>query len=96
MYRATVDVAKGTHTFDLPESWFPYIVKDPWVHLSPYKHFGSAWGEVQEDGQKFKIHTSTSGQWRVLITGVRNDECGKMCSSSPIEFQEEIPPEDIR
>ena len=78
----------------MPPSWFPHIAADPWVAATPHKHFGSAWGEVAGDGHTFTLHATTLGEWNVLITGVRNDHCGQMCASAPIEFQEELPPPD--
>ncbi len=94
MYRMTVDMTSSTQTVQMSESWFPHIVKDICVHMSPYKHFGSGWGELATDGFTVTLHVSTVGQWNILITGVRNDECGRKCADAPIEFQEDIPPPD--
>ena len=87
-------MTSATQSFEMPASWFPHIVADPWVSATPHKHFGSAWGEVGEDGYTFTLHSTTLGEWNVLITAVRNDACGQMCAAGPIEFQEAVPPLD--
>ena len=63
--------------------------------MTPYKHFGSGWGEVEADGYTVTLHVSTLGQWHILLTAVRNDESGRECASSPIEFQEDIQAEPV-
>ena len=94
MYRVRVDMTSTTQTFEMPASWFPFIAADPWVSATPYQHFGSAWGEVAEDGRTFTLHSTTLGEWNVLITALRNDSCGQMCANDPIEFQEDLPAPD--
>ena len=94
LYRQTIEMTKLTHRFEMPQSWFPHIVTDVTVHCTPYKHFGSAWGQVLEDCYTIEVHASVVGKWHVLLTGIRNDEVGKQCINTPIEFQDEIPPDD--
>ncbi len=77
MYRETVNMQSSTQTIEMPESWFPHIVTSVCVHMTPYQHFGSGWGEVESDGYTMKLHVSTLGMWHVLITGVKNDVCGR-------------------
>ena len=91
MYRLAVDMTSSTQTVEMPESWFPHIATDVCVHLSPFKHFGSGWGELEEDGHTITLHTTTLGQWHVLLTAVRNDAVGQASVQTPIEFQEPIP-----
>ena len=90
MYRRTIETADLVHRFQMPPSWFPHIVTDVKVHMTPYKHHGSAWGEVLEDGHTVEIHATVKGAWHCLLTGVRNDQIGKDCVASPIEFQQEV------
>ena len=91
VYRVRVDMTSTTQTFEMPSSWFPFITRDAWVTATPHKHFGSAWGEVAEDGYTFTLHATTLGEWNVLITALRDDHCGQMCAGSPIEFQLPLP-----
>ena len=94
MYRVRVNMESSTQTFQMPESWFPYSDAEAWAHATPYKHFGSAWGEVAEDSYTFTLHVTTLGEWSVLITGIRNDQCGQMCATDSIEHQVDKPVSD--
>ena len=92
LYRVRINMESTTQSFQMPASWFPHLVKDAWINVTPYQHFGSAWGDVDEDGFTFTIHATTLGYWNVLITGVRNDPVGLQVGQEPIEYQESDPP----
>ena len=65
-----------TGTLEMPE-WFQHLAKNITIHLNPYQHFGSGWGEC--DGNTVTCHVTTLGQWHVLIMADRKDECAMMC-----------------
>ena len=90
MYRTRINMTSTTQTFQMSESWYPHLAKDSYVNVSPYKHFGCAWGDIESDGFTFTIHSNQTGEYNVLITAVRNDACGVDCLNEPIEYQENI------
>ena len=46
--------------------------KDVQVYVSPYKNFGSAWGDVS--GNILDITASIAGIYNIQVVGVRNDK----------------------
>ena len=68
-YRETCQA--GLNSFDLPD-YFSVMNKDVQVYVSPYKNFGSAWGDVS--GNTLYITTSEAGTYNIQIVGVRNDK----------------------
>ena len=83
MYRRTVDMTSTTQSYEMPD-WFQHLVKDPIVMVTPFKHFGSGWGEVE--GNTVTIHVTTLGQWHVLLTGGRKDHCATMVCPQEVEY----------
>ena len=75
-------------TFKMP-SWFSHLVKDVMVQVTPYQHFGSAWGECT--GNTVEIHSTTLGKWHVLITAARADDCAENHCPPEVEFIPEEP-----
>jgi hypothetical protein len=69
-YRRTVTLEHTTQTFPLP-AYFSDLTTDAICMCTPYKHFGSAWGEVQ--GNELTVHATTLGQWHLLVIAERND-----------------------
>ena len=68
--------------------WFKHLTKDVIVFVTPFKHFGSAWGECVDN--TLHIHTTTKGQWNVLITASRKDHCAtNMCPQEVEHIPEE-------
>ena len=90
-YRTRVNMTATTQTFAMPSSWFPHIAAEPWVHATPHRHFGSAWGEIADDGFTFTLHASTLGEWNVSISALRDDPLGQAAVAEPIEFQKDLP-----
>ena len=82
-------------TIQMPISWFPHLVSDICIHMTPYEHFGSGWGNVLNDGHSIELHVSTTGQWNVLITGIRKDMCGIECGTMPTEYMDDLPTNDV-
>ena len=92
-YRRTIDMNITTQTLEMP-SWFSHLTKDVVVMVTPYRHFGSAWGEC--DGNTITIHATTLGLWHVLITASRKDHCALHQCPKDIEFipEEAVAPEE--
>jgi len=60
MYRTTIEMTSTTQTINMPESWFPYLVSDVCIHMNPFKHFGSGWGEMLDGSSILFFAHSTS------------------------------------
>ena len=87
IYRRTVDMQSTTETLEMPD-WFQHLAKNVTVSLNPHKHFGSGWGECQ--GNTVELHTTTLGQWHVLIMADRNDAAATSCPQE-VEYIEQPP-----
>ena len=57
--------------------------------VTPFEHFGSAWGKVLDDNKTIEIHSTTLGKWHVLITASRKDDFALNVDQN-VEFQEDI------
>ena len=64
--------------------WFKHLTKDVIVFVTPFKHFGSGWGECVDN--ELQVHTTTKGQWNILITASRNDHCATMMCPQEVEY----------
>ena len=96
MYAKNVEMNTTSETFNMPD-WFKHLTKDVIVFVTPFKHFGSAWGECVDN--ELHIHVTTKGQWNVLITASRNDPCSNVMCPQEVEYttvapiiDEETPP----
>lgn len=87
MYRRKIEMTATTATMELPP-WFSDLVTDCSVVCTPIRHFGSGWGEVV--GDSVEIHTTTLGEWHVIILGSRADEHA-MCCDKEVEYIPEQP-----
>jgi len=77
MYTKTVEMNTTSETFNMPD-WFKHLTENVIVFVTLFNHFGSAWGECASS--ILHIHTTTKGQWNVLITASRADHCSQfMC-----------------
>jgi len=76
MYTKSVDMSTTSETFNMPD-WFKHLTKDVIVFVTPFKHFGSGWGECVDN--ILHVHTSTKGKWNILITASRDDSCANCC-----------------
>jgi len=83
MYRRTIDMTSTMETIEMP-SWFSHLTKDVIVQVTPYQHFGSAWGEC--NGNTIELHATTLGKWHVLITGARKDDCAVNYCPQEVEY----------
>ena len=90
MYRRTIEMTSSRTTIEMP-SWFSSLVKDVTVHVTPYRHFGSGWGDCI--GNTIEVYTTTLGQWHIQILACRADEHA-MCCDQLVEFIPVQPPQN--
>ena len=83
MYTKSVDMSTTSETFSMPD-WFKHLTKDVIVFVTPFKHFGSGWGECIDN--ELQVHTTTKGQWNILITATRNDHCATMMCPQEVGY----------
>jgi hypothetical protein len=65
------DCKVGYNEFSMPD-YFDVMNTDVLVYVSPYKHFGAAWGET--DRNKLIIKCSIDGTYNIQVIGTRNDQ----------------------
>ena len=86
IYQKQITATKAsTITIEMPD-WFKHLVKNVIVFCSPYKHFGSAWGEYIGDNN-IDVHTSKGGVYNILITADRDDHCASTMCPQEIEYE---------
>lgn len=73
IYTMQVDILEidEQNTFNLP-IYFDSINKNPLVFVSPYRHFGQAYGEVEDN--KLIINANAIGVYNVAVWATRCDE----------------------
>lgn len=74
LYRYDIEAINDYDTVEiqLPD-YFRYLNKDVDVYVSPYMHFGRAFGVVVE-GDILKVTCETAGTYKALVIGTRNDD----------------------
>ena len=72
IYKYQINCSEGENYIDLP-NYYQYLNKDSLVWVNPVKHFGRAWGEVEEN-RKVRIVVEKKGIYNILIFGDRKDE----------------------
>ena len=76
-------------------SWFQHLARNVMIFVSPFKHFGQAWGEQDmEEPSLIHVTVSKGGVYNVMVTADRNDECARseMCPED-LEYIPETPEE---
>jgi hypothetical protein len=71
IYKYKIECVAGENLLKLP-TYFEYLNKNTLVWVSPFRHFGRAYGEIM--GNFVKIECESSGTFNVLIFGDRKDE----------------------
>ena len=70
LYRYHMQMSKGENEIALPH-YFDALNQDAHAWVSPYRHYGQAWAEVE--GTTCFVHTKVSGVYNVLIMADRKD-----------------------
>jgi hypothetical protein len=89
IYRWQVQTTAGTNVITLP-TYYRFLNKNDMVWVSPYRNFGSAYGEVTADQCCVVICSNQDGCYNVLLIGTRKDELAVDAWTSP----EVLKPED--
>ena len=76
IYRWQVEVKGNSHQIELPD-YYKYLNENHQIWISPVKHFGQGYGEVNEDETFIEITTNQDGIYNVLLIGTRKDEVAK-------------------
>tara|TARA_R100001129_G_C5313309_1_gene245769 strand:+ start:158 stop:1810 length:1653 start_codon:yes stop_codon:yes gene_type:complete len=72
IYRWQVETSNCVSIVTLP-NYYRYLNKNDMVWVSPYRHFGSAYGEVTADQCCLIICSNSDGCFNVLLVGTRKD-----------------------
>ena len=81
VYHFKLDCQVGENALDLPE-YYSWLGIDPIVHVTPYRHFGIGWGDVDAEGRVLTVTVNQAGSYRVTLFATRND------AGSRAEFEE--------
>ena len=73
IYRWQVETVNGVATIDLPD-YYKHLNENDQVWVSAFKHFGQAYGEVNEAQTTLTITSNQDGKYNVLLIGTRKDE----------------------
>jgi hypothetical protein len=73
LYRWQVSTQSGKTIIQLP-SYYKHLNKNDMVWVSPYKHFGSAYGEVTTDQCCVIVCSNEDGCYNVFLAATRKDE----------------------
>ena len=73
IYRWQVETVNGTATIELPD-YYKHLNENDQVWVSAFKHFGQAYGEVNEGQTTLTITSNQDGKYNVLLIGTRKDE----------------------
>jgi hypothetical protein len=89
IYRWQVQTTAGTNVITLP-TYYRFLNKNDMVWVSPYRNFGSAYGEVTADQCCLIVCSNQDGCYNVLLIGTRKDEHAESAWTGP----EVLKPED--
>ena len=73
IYRWQVEVVDGTAEIELPD-YYKFLNENDQVWITPVKHFGQAYGEVNEEQTHLTVTANADGIYNVLCIGTRKDE----------------------
>ena len=74
LYKYQFRCNEALNTFELPD-YFSHLLENCLVVVSPFKHFGAAWGETRTDGSnKLCLTCSAPGIYNVFLMGDRKDK----------------------
>jgi hypothetical protein len=89
IYRWQVQTTACANVITLP-TYYRFLNKNDMVWVSPYKNFGSAYGEVTADQCCLIVCSNQDGCYNVLLIGTRKDEHAASMWTGP----EVLKPED--
>jgi hypothetical protein len=78
----------GFNEFEMPD-YFDVMNTNVLVYVSPYKHFGAAWGETKQN--TLTVCCSIDGTYNIQVIGTRNDQIIQDdFSKFGVEYPEEL------
>jgi hypothetical protein len=87
-YHFQYDCKAGFNEFELPD-YFDAMNSNVLVYVSPYKHFGAAWGETKQN--TLTVCCSLDGTYNIQVIGTRNDQVSQDdFSKFGVEYPEEL------
>ena len=72
VYHFKIACEAGENTLDLP-GYYSWLAVDPIVHVTPFRHFGVGWGDVDAEGKVLTVTVNQPGDYRVTLFATRND-----------------------
>ena len=81
VYHFKLECQAGENALDLPE-YYSWLGIDPIVHVTPFRHFGIGWGDMDAEGRVLTVTVNQPGSYRVTLFATRND------AGSRAEFEE--------
>jgi hypothetical protein len=83
-YPYQYDCVVGMNEFELPD-YFEAMNSDVLVYVSPFKHFGSGWGETVNN--TLHIYCNASGYYNIQVVGTRTDPTmDGVYENNPVEY----------
>ena len=73
IYRYVIDIDNTlSGSIELPSYW-KFLNENPQIWISPVKHFGVAYGEINEEVSGMNVYANNAGKYNVLLIGTRKD-----------------------
>ena len=73
IYRYVIDIDNTlSGSIELPSYW-KFLNESPQIWISPVKHFGVAYGELNEELSIMNVYANNVGKYNVLLIGTRKD-----------------------
>ncbi len=83
-YPYQYDCVIGMNKFELPD-YFDAMNSDVLVYVSPFKHFGSGWGETVNN--TLIIYCNAEGYYNIQVVGTRNEPMMQdIYATQPVEY----------
>ena len=94
LYRRQLTAPKAGLCHVIMPGWFPHLATNVMVFVSPFEHFGQAWGKQDTlDPSLIQVTVSKGGTYNIMITADRNDMCARECPGEteylPVDVQSE-------
>jgi hypothetical protein len=90
IYRYEVTINNSlSGSIELPSYW-KHLNENPQIWISPVKHFGVAYGELNTEQTIMNVYANNSGKYNVLLIGTRKDPTIKrLMPEFNVEFESE-------
>ena len=73
IYRYIIDIDNTlSGSIELPSYW-KFLNENPQIWINPVKHFGIAYGELNEELSVMNVYANSAGKYNILLIGTRKD-----------------------